>query len=70
MVEKRKVQMTPELVRALAQYAGTQLPEERVEDIAASLQGLADALDSVEDARLRDVEPAFIQPLRPERGGR
>lgn len=68
MTEKSKpdLQVTPELAEALARYAGIPVPAEGLGGTMGIVQGLVNAQAQIDDALLRDVDPAHIQPIRRE----
>ncbi len=66
MASTSKPKITPELAEALARCAGLTLPTEEVGGAIAIIQNVVDVLGEVDVATLRDVEPAYIQPMRRE----
>ena len=62
--------ITPEMVEVLARCTGLPLPAEEVGGAIAIIQNVVDVLGEVDVATLRDVEPAYIQPMRREGGRR
>ena len=67
-VPERK-RITEDLAKEMAALHGVGLEPDRVAGMAADVEINVRKLEQVSEERLRDVQPAFIQPLK-VRGGK
>ena len=60
----KRERVTPSLINEMAALHGIRLDPERLDPVVADLEVSMRKLDEVTHEALRNVEPAFIKPVR------
>lgn len=70
VAQKRKIELSRDTLVQVAAYAGLPLRSEQVEQQRAQLGDMLEQLASIGEEALKDVEPAYVGPMRREKRSR